>query len=42
MKTIFIWMLRKYANTEKGRIEIMRVMDEKVSDSYSEQTLYGS
>ena len=42
MKTIFLWMLRKYANTEKGRIEIMRIMDDKVSDNYSEQTLYGN
>jgi hypothetical protein len=32
MKTIFLWMLKKYANTEKGRIEIMRIMDDKVSD----------
>ena len=42
MKTIFLWMLRKYANTEKGRCEIMRIMDDKVSDNYSEQTLYGN
>jgi len=42
MKTIFIWLLKKYANTEKGRIEIMRIMDDKVSDNYNEQTLYGN
>ncbi len=42
MKTIFIWLLKKYANTEKGRIEIMRIIDDKVSDNYNEQTLYGN
>ncbi len=42
MKRIFLWLLKKYANTEKGRIEIMHIMDDKVSDNYSEQTLYGN
>jgi hypothetical protein len=42
MKTIFLWLLKKYANTENGRIEIMRIMDDKVSDNYNEQTLYGN
>jgi hypothetical protein len=42
MKTIFLWLLKKYANTEKGRIEIMRIMDDKVSDNYTEQTTYGN
>jgi len=42
MKIIFIWLLKKYVNTEKGRIEIMRIMDDKVSDNYNEQTLYGN
>jgi hypothetical protein len=42
MKTVFIWLLKKYASTESGRIEIMRIMYDKVCDNYSEQTLYGN
>ena len=42
MKTIFRYLLRKYSQTEKGRIEILRIMDDKVSDNYSEQTMYGN
>lgn len=42
MKTIFRYLLKKYSQTEKGRIEIMRFMDDKVSDNYREQTLYGN
>lgn len=42
MKNIFLWLLRKYASTEKGRIKIMRIMDDKVSYNYNEQTLYGN
>jgi hypothetical protein len=42
MKTIFTWMLKKYAKIEKGRIEIMRIMNDKVSDNYNEQNLYGN
>lgn len=42
MKSIFIWMLKKYASTEKGRIEIMRIMNDKVINDYIEQTSYGN
>jgi hypothetical protein len=42
MKMIFKYLLNRYSQTEKGRIEIMRMMDDKVSDNYSEQTLYGN
>ena len=42
MKTIFKYLLKRYSQTEKGRIEIMRFMDDKVSDNYREQTLYGN
>jgi len=42
MKNIFLWLLKKYASTEKGRIKIMRIMDDKVSYNYNEQTLYGN
>jgi hypothetical protein len=42
MKAIFRYLLKKYSQTERGRIEIMRIMDDKVSDNYSEQTLYGN
>lgn len=39
---IFKYLLNRYSQTEKGRIEIMRMMDDKVSDNYNEQTLYGN
>lgn len=42
MKKIFLWLLNKYSSNEKGRVEIMRFMDEKVSRNYSEQTPYGN
>ena len=42
MKSIFMYLLKKYSKTERGRIEIIRIMDDKVSDNYSEQTLYGN
>lgn len=35
-------LLKKCSNSEKGRIEILRVMDDRVSNNYSEQTLYGN
>jgi len=42
MKRFFFWLLKKYSKNEKGRIEIMRIMDDKVSNNYNEQTLYGN
>lgn len=40
MKKIFLMLLRKYAKTEEGRMEILGVLQEKVSEEYSEQTTY--
>lgn len=42
MKKIFLWILKKYTSTESGRIEIMRIMDDKIGDNYNEQTQYGN
>lgn len=42
MKMIFKYLLNRYSQTEKGRIEIMRMLDDKVSHNYNEQTLYGN
>jgi len=42
MKTIFIWLLKKYSKNEEGRIEIMKIMDEEVRNTYNEQNLYGN
>jgi len=42
MKTIFAWMLKRYSNTESGRIEIMKIMHTKVCEDYNEQTSYGN
>lgn len=42
MKQVFKYLLRKYSKSEKGRIEIMRMMDEEVCKVYNEQTLYGN
>jgi hypothetical protein len=40
MKTIFLWMLKKYANTEKGRIEIMRILKSGIEKSFDEAIGY--
>ena len=42
MKKIFTWLLKHYSRNEKGRIEILRLLDGKISDNYREQTLYGN
>lgn len=42
MKKFFFWLLKKYSISEKGRIEILRAMDDNVSNNYNEQTLYGN
>lgn len=42
MKYIFYWLLKRYSHTEKQRIEILKVLDDKVSSNYSEQTMFGN
>ena len=42
MEPIFKFLLKKYTKTEKQRIEVMRLMDDKVKQEYNEQTLYGN
>ena len=42
MKRFFLMLLRKYSKTEKGRMEILKVLQDKVSEDYPEQTVYGN
>lgn len=42
MKRLFLFLLGKYSNTEKERIEILAVLHEKVRDTYTEQTVFGN
>lgn len=42
MKKIFMWLLNRYSNTEKERITILRTLNNKVREEYSEQNAYGN
>lgn len=42
MKKLFYLLLRHYANRESGRLEILEVLHEKVTEEYSEQTTFGN
>ena len=42
MKRLFFWLLNHYSQTESQRIEILKILDEKVCNDYSEQTTYGN
>ena len=42
MKRLFFFLLRKYSNTEKQRINIYHELWHKVKDEYSEQTAFGN
>lgn len=42
MKQIFYWLLKTYGKTEKGRVDILRILAESVNEDYNEQTVYGN
>lgn len=42
MKTIFFWLLRKYSKTENDRLNIHKVLNEQVNNTYNEQNVYGN
>ncbi len=42
MKRIFLFLLRRYSNTEKERLQIYSILNEKVEDNYREQTTFGN
>jgi hypothetical protein len=42
MKRLFLFLLRKYSNTEKQRTEIYRELWYKVKEEYNEQTAFGN
>lgn len=42
MKKIFLSLLRKYSETEKGRLEILKVVNDKMEEEYNEQTPAGN
>jgi hypothetical protein len=41
-KMIFIYLLKGYSKTEKGRVEILKHLDEGIYDNYYEQTTFGN
>ncbi len=42
MKKLFLYLLRRYAKTESGRMEIQKELWYKVKDEYNEQTAFGN
>jgi len=42
MKKLFLFLLRRYAKTESGRMEIQKELWYKVKDEYHEQTAFGN
>jgi hypothetical protein len=42
MKRLFLFLLRKYSNTEEQRTEIYRELWYKVKEEYNEQTAFGN
>ena len=42
MKKLFLFLLRRYARTESGRMEIQKELWYKVKDEYNEQTAFGN
>ena len=42
MKRIFLFLLRRYSKTEKERLQIHSILNEKVEDNYREQTTFGN
>jgi len=42
MKKLFLFLLRRYAKTESGRMEIYKELWYKVKDEYHEQTEFGN
>lgn len=42
MKKIFIFLLKIYSRTAKGRLEIFSILNEQVENTYTEQTTYGN
>jgi len=42
MKRLFLFLLRRYSNTESQRMEIYKELWYKVKDEYNEQTSFGN
>lgn len=42
MKNLFIYLLKEFTRNEKGRIEVLRVLDEQIKNEYTEQTGLGN
>ena len=42
MKKLFLFLLRKYSNTESERMEIYRELWYKTKEEYNEQTVFGN
>lgn len=42
MKRLFIYLLKKYSKSEEERLEILSILNEKVQETYTEQSVYGN
>lgn len=42
LKRIFKYLLVKYSNNEKDRIEIQKVLNSQITETYREQTVFGN
>lgn len=42
MKKLFLLLLRKYSKSEEQRLEVYKVLLDKTSDTYKEQTVFGN
>jgi len=42
MKKIFFWLLKIYSKTEQERLDIHKVLNEQVNNTYREQNVYGN
>jgi hypothetical protein len=42
MKKLFLFLLRRYSNTEEQRMEIYRELWHKTKEEYNEQTAFGN
>jgi len=42
MKKLFFYLLKRYSQTEKDRIQILSKLDEQIYWTYNEQTTFGN
>lgn len=42
MKKIVFWLIKQYSKTEANRLEIHKVLNQQVIETYNEQTTFGN